>query len=56
MIIGGTAQNPLMIDYLQKEIKNLIIPEEAPYFEAFGSALWALDHETVTVPWKRKIS
>lgn len=50
MLIGGTAQNLVMIDYLQKEIKNLIIPEEAPYFEAFGSSLWALDHETVTVP------
>jgi len=55
MIIGGTAQNPVMIDYLQKEIKNLIIPEEAPYFEAFGSALWALDHETVTAPELQKL-
>jgi len=46
MIIGGTAQNPVMISYLQKEIRNLIVPEEAPYFEALGSALWALDHDT----------
>jgi predicted CoA-substrate-specific enzyme activase len=55
MIIGGTAQNPVMIDYLQKEIKNLIIPEEAPYFEALGSALWALDHETVKLPERKKL-
>ncbi|MCX5854044.1 MAG: activase, partial [Deltaproteobacteria bacterium] len=50
MIIGGTAQNPVMIRYLQKEIRNVIVPEEAPYFEALGSALWALDHETSIFP------
>jgi predicted CoA-substrate-specific enzyme activase len=50
MIIGGTAQNPVMIDYLKKEIRNLIVPEEAPYFEALGSALWALNHETIKLP------
>ena len=50
MIIGGTAQNPVMISYLKEEIKNLIVPEEAPYFEALGSALWALNHETIKLP------
>ncbi|MCX5846395.1 MAG: acyl-CoA dehydratase activase [Deltaproteobacteria bacterium] len=55
MIIGGTAQNPVMVSYLQKEIKNLIVPEEAPYFEALGSALWALDHETVKLPEKKRL-
>jgi predicted CoA-substrate-specific enzyme activase len=50
MVIGGTAQNPVMISYLQKEIRNLIVPEEAPYFEALGSALWAIDHETAILP------
>ena len=55
MIIGGTAQNPIMIGYLQKEIKNLIIPNEATYFEALGSALWALYHETVMLPDKKEL-
>ncbi len=55
MIIGGTAQNPVMVSYLQKEIKNLIVPKEAPYFEALGSALWALDHETINLPEKKKL-
>jgi predicted CoA-substrate-specific enzyme activase len=50
MIIGGTAQNPVMIRYLQKEFRNVIVPEEAPYFEALGSALWALDHGTAMIP------
>ncbi|HET6460109.1 MAG TPA: acyl-CoA dehydratase activase [Syntrophales bacterium] len=50
MIIGGTAQNPVMISYLKEKIRNLIVPEEAPYFEALGSALWALNHETIKLP------
>ncbi len=55
MIVGGTAQNPVMIGYLKKEIKNLIVPEEAPYFEALGSALWALNHETIKLPERENL-
>ncbi|MCK5509572.1 MAG: activase, partial [Desulfobacterales bacterium] len=47
MITGGTARNRMMIEYLHKEIPNLIVPKEAPYFEAMGAALWALNNETV---------
>ena len=50
MITGGTARNPLMIDYLRREIPELVVPEQAPYFEALGAALWALSHETVPFP------
>jgi len=50
MLIGGTAQNSVMVDYLNDKISHLIIPEEAPYFEALGCALWALDHETLAAP------
>ncbi len=50
MLIGGTAQNTVMIDYLEKEIGRVIVPPEAPYFEALGSAVWALDHETEPLP------
>jgi predicted CoA-substrate-specific enzyme activase len=46
MVIGGTARNKMMIKYLQQEIPGLIVPDEAPYFEALGAALWALDNET----------
>ena len=46
MITGGCARNSVMVDYLDTEIANLVVPEEAPYFEALGCALWALDHET----------
>jgi len=50
MVTGGTAQNQMMIDFLRQEIPDLIVPDEAPYFEALGAALWALDHETAPFP------
>jgi len=50
MLIGGTAQNTVMVDCLKKDVAGLIIPEEATYFEALGCALWALDHETLPAP------
>jgi activator of 2-hydroxyglutaryl-CoA dehydratase len=50
MITGGTAANRMMIEYLQQEIPGLIVPPEAPYFEALGAALWALEHETAAFP------
>ena len=50
MITGGTAQNHMMIEYLRREIPGLIVPAEAPFFEALGAALWALSHETAPFP------
>ncbi len=50
MITGGTARNRMMIDYLRQEIPGLIVPEEAPYMEALGAALWGLAHETMPFP------
>ncbi len=50
MLTGGTALNKMMTAYLQKQIAGLIIPEQAPCFEALGAALWAFDHETRPFP------
>jgi predicted CoA-substrate-specific enzyme activase len=50
MVTGGTARNQMMIEYLQQEIPGLIVPREAPYFEALGAALWALENETASFP------
>jgi len=50
MVTGGTAQNQMMIAYLKQEISSLIVPEEAPYFEALGAALWALENDTRDFP------
>ncbi len=46
MIAGGSANNRMMIENLRKEISGLIVPKEAPYFEALGAALWGLENET----------
>jgi predicted CoA-substrate-specific enzyme activase len=50
MLTGGTAQNRMMVAYLQEEIPGLIVPPEAPYFEALGAALYALENETAAYP------
>jgi predicted CoA-substrate-specific enzyme activase len=55
MITGGTARNRMMIEYLHEEIPGLIVPEEAPYFEALGAALWALDHTTDPYPGQSEL-
>ncbi len=46
VLVGGSSKNKTMIHYLAKEIEDLVIPEEAPYFEALGAALWALENPT----------
>ncbi len=50
MVVGGTARNQVMIEYLRREIPGLIVPAEAPYFEALGAALWALENDTAPYP------
>ncbi|MBT8340129.1 MAG: activase, partial [Desulfatitalea sp.] len=50
MLVGGTAGNRMMVRYLKEAIPGLIIPEQAPCFEAFGAALWALDNRTKPYP------
>ncbi|MGM0420045.1 MAG: acyl-CoA dehydratase activase [Bacillota bacterium] len=41
MLVGGLAKNQVVIDYLQERLDKLVVPEEAFYFEALGTALWA---------------
>ncbi|NPV04962.1 MAG: activase [Syntrophaceae bacterium] len=55
MVIGGTARNEVLMDHLRGEIANLRVPDEAPYFEALGAALWALEHETAPFPGPEKL-
>lgn len=50
MVVGGASRNQMMINYLQQSITGLVVPEQAPYFEALGAALWAAEHETSPVP------
>ncbi|MFH1115188.1 MAG: acyl-CoA dehydratase activase [Pseudomonadota bacterium] len=46
MLVGGSSRNQTMVHYLGREIEDLYIPDEAPYFEALGAAIWAFENET----------
>jgi len=54
-LLGGCSKNTLMVKSLRQHISNLIIPEEAAYFEALGCALWALENETIKVENKKQL-
>ncbi|MFW6281722.1 MAG: acyl-CoA dehydratase activase, partial [bacterium] len=44
MVVGGTSNNQVMIDYLKMRLEEVVVPEEANHFEALGSAIWALSN------------
>lgn len=46
LFIGGTSNNSIMVKYLKKQMPNLFVAKEAEYFEALGTALWALENDT----------
>lgn len=45
LVVGGTARNGAVIDFLKEGLDLVEVPQEAPYFEALGAALWALDEK-----------
>ena len=55
MITGGTTRNSIMTEYLRQDIPGLVIPDEAPFFEALGAALWGLDHQTAPYPGREHL-
>lgn len=54
LIVGGTAQNDVVIDYVRENFVSVDVPQEAPYFEALGAALWALREKQNVLPEKGK--
>jgi predicted CoA-substrate-specific enzyme activase len=46
-LIGGCSKNKVMVNCLKKHISQLVIPEEAAYFEALGCALWGFENKTI---------
>lgn len=50
MLTGGSAQNKMMVRHLKDALPGLIVPEQAPYFEALGAAIWALDQPDISLP------
>lgn len=54
MLVGGTSKNQMMVFHLKQAINGLVIPKQAPYFEALGAALWALENPTRPMPAKKE--
>lgn len=47
LFIGGAATNTVMLQHIKKELggtRELYVADEAKYFEAFGAAVWSLEH------------
>jgi predicted CoA-substrate-specific enzyme activase len=42
-LVGGTALNRGVLRFLNEKLSDVVVPEEAPYFEALGAALAALE-------------
>jgi predicted CoA-substrate-specific enzyme activase len=55
MLVGGTAANQMMVRYLREAIPGLIVPDQAPYFEALGAALWALENDPAPFPGPQRL-
>jgi predicted CoA-substrate-specific enzyme activase len=43
LLVGGVTQNPYILRFIRERMPDLefIVPEQAPYFEAYGAALMA---------------
>ncbi|MBN1308274.1 MAG: hypothetical protein JXA18_10180, partial [Chitinispirillaceae bacterium] len=52
--IGGGAFNTALIAILRERFARIDIPEPIGCFEAYGAALWAIDHQCVAMPFDRK--
>jgi predicted CoA-substrate-specific enzyme activase len=47
MVVGGTSQNSVVIEFLKESFEVVTVPEAATYFEALGAALWALKEKEI---------
>lgn len=45
LAVGGVTSNSGVMSYLQKKANNIVIPEEACYFEALGAAIYGLQNK-----------
>ncbi|MEI8095695.1 MAG: acyl-CoA dehydratase activase [Spirochaetales bacterium] len=45
LLVGGTAQNGVVVDFLQKTFPQVEVPDHAPCFEALGAAIYALKNK-----------
>jgi len=52
LFIGGASQNHAMLHYIRQELATgieVVVADEASYFEALGTAIWSLSHDTVAL-------
>ncbi len=49
VIIGGVARNRKILSTLKDHFSQLIVPDEATWFEALGAALYSTKHEVTRV-------
>ncbi|AKI97674.1 acyl-CoA dehydratase activase [Kosmotoga pacifica] len=54
MLVGGTARNKVMVKHLLERI-DLVIPDEALFFEAFGAHVWGKRNSTSVFKVQGKI-
>lgn len=50
LLVGGTTRNDVVVKYLKEALDVVDVPAEAPYFEALGAALWALETRQADIP------
>ena len=48
IVVGGVTKNSYVIDMLNKHVKNLVVPDTADIFEAYGAAVYALENKKTT--------
>jgi predicted CoA-substrate-specific enzyme activase len=53
-LIGGGSLNGAMINHLMQRYPKLEVPLHASSFEAYGTAIWALDNDCLPLPEKRE--
>lgn len=44
LVVGGTSQNDVVMDFLRAQVPSIEIPKEATHFEALGAALFGLSN------------
>lgn len=44
LVTGGMSKNKAVMKYLSEYVETITIPDEAAFFEALGTALWAKDN------------
>jgi predicted CoA-substrate-specific enzyme activase len=42
MIVGGVSRNKAVVEFMRKKHPDIYIPEQAPYFEALGAAIYGI--------------